>query len=110
MTSRRRTVAISPVTDRRRLTVSHGSTERYRPVDMRRHVSCRVTLRTNRRLVLKVLIVSVTQHTRSGVTMTLSTVGNGTADAPRVGARPGCTHRLARTVVMTQVRTAAIRR
>ena len=100
-----RTVTERPVTYRRRFTVGHRTAEVHRAVDVRRYVSRRVTLRAKRRLVLQVLIVSVTRHASRIVTVTLVAVGDGRV-IPRVAARPGSTRALIDTVVVARVRTA----
>ena len=105
---RGRTVAVRSVTHRRRLTVGHRSTERYCTVDVGRLVGSCMTLRTQRCLVLQMLIVSVRCHGSSVITVTLDTVRNSARGAPRVSRRARRTRRLINTVVVAKVRTATI--
>jgi hypothetical protein len=109
VTNRRRTVAVRTVAYRRSLTVRHRSTERYRSVNVCRRRRTRVTLRTKRSLVLKMLVMSVRRHrSRIGI-MTLSTVRYRRRSVPRVRARDWCTRDLINTVVVTHVRPATRR-
>ena len=109
VTNRCRTVAVRPVANRRRLTVRHRCTERYRSINMRRHVSRGMTLRTKRSLVLKMLVMSVRRHRRRIGTVTLRTVRYRRRGIPRVRARDRGTRRLINTVVVAHVRTATRR-
>ena len=84
VTNRCRTVAVRPVANRRRLTVRHRCTERYRTVDMCRRRRARMTLRTKRSLVLKMLVMSVRRHRSRVGTVTLRTVGDRDRVAPLI--------------------------